>query len=553
MLRMTFLPIVERELRVAARRRGTYWARLAVAMGAVLIGVPVYFVTQIILGLSPQMTGQYVFQGFSGMLLVYCLLYGRQATADCLSAEKREGTLGLLFLTDLRGADVVGGKLAATSLGGFYGLVAVFPVLAVTLLLGGISNGEFWRMVLLLVVTFLFTLAIGIFTSALSRDHHRAMAANFLSLLFLVGFLPACGYGIAFFFGSIGWIFPLYLTCPFFAFQWCFDVQYKLAAGPFWWTLAVMHGLTWTLLFSASVIVRNSWQDRPAGTPSKRRGWEGFWHACSFGSRARQERFREQALGVNAFYWLAARASLKPVHVWIFLGLMAVWWIGGWAASGTLWFDESEYVATALLLNSTLKLWVVVEAGQQLAQEKQSGSLELLLSTPLSVRQILRGQWRALRRQFLAPVIVVLFAELLFLWLGYQRSPNRGMRLVWLAGMVMLVSDIVALSWVAMAQALAARSHRRATLETVGRILILPWAMLSMIVAARGASSVLMPGPAWEPESRFCVGLWFGLGLGADLLFGFLAWRQLHYRFRALAGQSIVSAPMGATQGVIRP
>ena len=28
-------------------------------------------------------------------------------TADCLSEEKREGTLGLLFLTDLRGYDIV--------------------------------------------------------------------------------------------------------------------------------------------------------------------------------------------------------------------------------------------------------------------------------------------------------------------------------------------------------------------------------------------------------------------------------------------------------------
>ena len=27
--RMTWLPVVERELRVAARRRGTYWSRLA--------------------------------------------------------------------------------------------------------------------------------------------------------------------------------------------------------------------------------------------------------------------------------------------------------------------------------------------------------------------------------------------------------------------------------------------------------------------------------------------------------------------------------------------
>ena len=31
---MTFLPIVERELRVASRRSGTYWSRLQVAVFA---------------------------------------------------------------------------------------------------------------------------------------------------------------------------------------------------------------------------------------------------------------------------------------------------------------------------------------------------------------------------------------------------------------------------------------------------------------------------------------------------------------------------------------
>jgi ABC-type transport system involved in cytochrome c biogenesis permease component len=97
---MTVLPIVERELRVAARRSSTYW---------------------------------------SGLMFLYCLGHGRRSTADCLSEEKREGTLGLLFLTDLKGADIVLGKLAATSMRGFYGFLAVFPVLAIPLLLGGIT------------------------------------------------------------------------------------------------------------------------------------------------------------------------------------------------------------------------------------------------------------------------------------------------------------------------------------------------------------------------------------------------------------------------------
>ena len=72
-----------------------------------------------------------------------CLFSGVFLTADSLSGEKREGTLGLLFLTDLKGYDVVFGKLIATSLNGFYALLAIFPVLALPLVMGGVT---FWEL-----------------------------------------------------------------------------------------------------------------------------------------------------------------------------------------------------------------------------------------------------------------------------------------------------------------------------------------------------------------------------------------------------------------------
>src|SRR5215471_3794512 len=196
---MTVLPIVDRELRIAARRHGTYWLRVGLASLAILIGSAIFFFT---LELPPYLTGRVLFGALAGLLFLYCLGYGRRSTADCLSQEKRDGTLGLLFLTDLKGHDVVLGKLAATSLRGFYALMAVFPVLAVTLLLGGISHGEFWRMVLVLVNTFWLSLAIGVFGSAISRDHRRAMAANFLLLLLLVAAPGAAAFALAYFFPS---------------------------------------------------------------------------------------------------------------------------------------------------------------------------------------------------------------------------------------------------------------------------------------------------------------------------------------------------------------
>src|SRR5215510_1237525 len=157
---MTFLPVVERELRAASRRRQTYWRRSLAALFTILICVWVWLFFG---GTIEHERAQALFYTISGLTFAYSLLSGAGATADCLSEEKRDGTLGLLFLTDLKGYDVVLGKLTATSVDSFYRLLAVFPVLAIPLLMGGLTGGEFWRMVLVLVNTLFFSLAAGVF------------------------------------------------------------------------------------------------------------------------------------------------------------------------------------------------------------------------------------------------------------------------------------------------------------------------------------------------------------------------------------------------------
>src|SRR5579884_1805191 len=144
---MTILPIVDRELRVASRRAFTYRIRWWVGSSAMIVGGAV-LLGNLANGKASFQIGQSCFQALAILALIHCLLSGRFATADCLSEEKREGTLGLLFLTDLKGYDVVLGKLVATSLNAFYGLLAILPVMAVPLLMGGVSNAQFWSMVL---------------------------------------------------------------------------------------------------------------------------------------------------------------------------------------------------------------------------------------------------------------------------------------------------------------------------------------------------------------------------------------------------------------------
>ena len=140
---MTFLPIVGRELRVAARRRGLYRSR----QGAALVAICILGWVLLTAGNSTSVqVSRAIFFANVTIAFIYCLFAGSMLTADCISEEKREGTLGLLFLTDLTGYDVALGKLAATSLNAVYGLMAIFPVMAVPLLLGGVDQGQVGRM-----------------------------------------------------------------------------------------------------------------------------------------------------------------------------------------------------------------------------------------------------------------------------------------------------------------------------------------------------------------------------------------------------------------------
>ena len=136
---MTFLPIVEREFRLAARRKSTFVIRCTAALLALaLAGLASLFA-----GLSMRSGGKIVFNCLSYYVFIIALLGGVFLAADCLSRERREGTLGFLFLTDLKGHDVVLGKFMAISLNAFYGLLAVFPILGLSLLVGGVTGQEF--------------------------------------------------------------------------------------------------------------------------------------------------------------------------------------------------------------------------------------------------------------------------------------------------------------------------------------------------------------------------------------------------------------------------
>src|SRR5215468_1333048 len=75
-----------------------------------------------------------------------------------------------------------------------------------------------------------------------------------------------------------------------------------------------------------------------------------------------------------------------------------------WTVMGGLqapaWPDEDVAIGWAIWAHYILCLWIAIQAPRRLADDKQSGALELLLCTPLTPREIVRGSMGILRRQF---------------------------------------------------------------------------------------------------------------------------------------------------------
>ncbi|MCF7763804.1 MAG: ABC transporter permease [Verrucomicrobia bacterium] len=527
---MRFLPVVERELRVASRRRATYWTRFTAA--SVAIGLYIWIWLAFGDNNPSSQLPVVLFGSLATFAYIYTLIAGVHVTADCLSEEKREGTLGLLFLTDLKGYDVVLGKLAATSLGAFYRLMAIVPVLAIPLILGGLTHDEFWRMVLVLTNTLFFSLCAGLFCSSISLQERKAILATLCLILGVTVGPPLIGYidalrqtpfqlNTAYLTASSGYSFSAVFANPF-----------KASPTSFWISVSLTHFFGWTFLILACICVRYTWQDKPSTRTQTR--WRERWKQYQFGSAGIRARFRRSLLDINPFFWIAGRNRLRPAYVLATLGLAGCFWFWLYLKFPDDMTDSASFVPIALMLHTVLKMWVASEACRTLCEERKSGSIELVLSTPLSVDQIIRGQLLALNRQFGWPVILVLGVDFVMFLAGIKDrilDTSGEWTLTCLAVILMFVADIFTLAWVGMWLGLNARHSHRAARGAVFRVMVLPWLLFFALMTATVAINI---GQSAQPEN-FAVITWFLIGMANNLFFYLSARDRLRQELRTIA------------------
>jgi ABC-type Na+ efflux pump permease subunit len=530
---LTALPIVERELRAAARQPATYRVRWLSAL-LPMLGVGWSFFASARLG-SPAFWAQMVFNGLVWWLFAACVLAGTKNTADCLSEEKRAGTLGLLFLTDLKSRDIVLGKLASTSVRMVYGVLGALPVLAVPMFAGGVTFGDFFFAALVALNALFFSLATGMFVSAISWHERRAMSATFFIIM------AFCGYPALIIANAAANQLPFppmdpwFWVAPWYPLLHTHVAVNRFASEVYWVPLLMTHALGWLFFGSAIFILPRSWQDKSTTTRSER--WRERWAVWSRGSGAQRLRWRRRILDRNPFLWLAGSDRLQNALVWVMLAVTAVTWL-----AGMLNLPDGDrtplLIIPPILLHSALKLWCAAQAGQRLAQDRLNGALELILSTPLPVRDIIRGQWAALRRQFFWPTLAVLLADMFLYSAGaagrWNSSPSDGWTPMFVNGMVVFVADMITLGWLGMWLGLTVRRPSMVAGTAGFRVLVVPW--LGFILTLNIV--VIFSRQRQEPSSAFLCNTWLTLSLLNDAFWIWWARRQLRTQFRVRATES---------------
>ncbi len=417
---MRFLSVADRELRSAARQKATYRTRWITA--ALFFGLLVWLLWAFH-GFTNRRAAPQIFEVFSVLTFLYCLFLAAARTADCISSERREGTLGLLFLTNLNSAEIIAGKLCSSALASVYGLMAIFPMLALPLLMGGITFAHFARAVVGLLNGILFALAAGFLASVLCKRQFIAIGLAMGLMIgvgggFMLAAAAADSYGptrpLA---PGLAGLSPLYCVVA------AAGARF-LGPNRYWQSAAAVAGISLGCLGLTVLLLARTWRDRPTSFRARRGLW--FWRRSERSASARSTALRRRLLAINPVFWLAAR---QPVSAPVFMALAVVLTLitvyvtapvfgratGGGTASPVLG-HLFAWLCTGLAIHALVLYYAAMSASQRLAEDRHTGALELLLGTPIEEGTISRGLWLAYARKMLFPALLAVLVHLFFIW-----------------------------------------------------------------------------------------------------------------------------------------
>jgi ABC-type transport system involved in multi-copper enzyme maturation permease subunit len=453
---MACLPLIERELRVALRKQRPAMGRLKVA--ALATSGSMLFLLYGTLT-SDRRAGQSLEQ-FLCMAGLYFVLRAPILTAGVLAEERRNQTLGLLFLSGLGAGEVFAAKFLSSALVAFTNLLAIFPMLALPFLLGGVSYDLFISIICALPVLMLFALAISLLASVLTREDGTAIVlANVLGALLCL-LTPAIYLAESHFSPlakpSQWWLRLSPAYGPYLIWHGFGSGFHASQRAEFWQNLTLTLGWSASALGAAALALTRLWREQEA--EQRTGGWRQRWHEFVHGNRQSRKRLGRLWLEDNPFVWLAGRDRQPSTLGWLVVGGIVLIWLLCWAIWRAQWPSVANLFLTATLLNYVL-LWLTRHtAAQQIGLARRDGAYELLLTTPLAPGDIVWGELESLRWHFQALANFVLWLEVLMMLGGLvARQWNAGALtvyflfwlglLIWTWGLGRRMSHVLPVMW----------------------------------------------------------------------------------------------------------
>lgn len=459
-----FGPILGMEMRIASRRKRNHFLRIFY-LATLLLILLAFWASN-----APSQYGGVAYrmqqqaelgQGFFATFSIFCVccmgLIAPILTSTAINSERLGNTLPTLLMTPISSWQIVAGKLFARLLLALLLIGLSLPVLAVVRLLGGV---ELWQMgaVMAVCITFaLFSAAMGLFYSSIVNRAYAVIllcyATHFL-LYFLFPMLIVLVVQSTMrfstrsgdFYAFMAMINPV-LNVAFISIP---GAPLSTAGLPSSWLPAIaLHlGATMTLLVASSFIVRRQERhkggrplDSVASAPQILPPPLPDASSASAHAPAPVRPHQPEAVshvGNNPVLWrerrrplVAPRFALRSAVASVLLliityGCFAM--AGGYSNPLT---EEELQCGFAVVFHGLFWLLVAVLSATAIAQEKESDTWTLLLTAPLSARQIVVGKLLGIIRRLFWPMMLVVAHFTLFTITGVI-SPIQMLLMLWI-------------------------------------------------------------------------------------------------------------------------
>ena len=529
---MNCIPVIIRELRLAAYKAFTYYGRSLTALAAILI------VLQFLLGISielikPAQIGTYLFVVFAFMGYLYCLFSGVLATADCISKEKREDTLGLLYLTELKSYDIVFGKVFSRCFRIFSFLIATAPAPALTFFLGGVDLTNYLWLVLSQANTLFFFASLGMVISVFTSQSAIAISLS-LGLGLVIGMLvPALLFlkiqltGMA----TSPWVatllpLPAGTVVASMASMTGQSLPWAYGISTSW---ILVHTEAWLLLLLAACRLYREMRHVPSAKPklswlSKSISWP-IWNIqkkpaigpnsalahISFDVKDRQEEGTDSSLSgtlidttlakekscevttvpISEFESNPESHPLMRMNQIVHKKRGATFWLSGIMISVFFIFLGNFFTSSApgivglfflgcALIYFLMEFDLARQSTHFLSEMHLNGMLELILVTPISIEQLIKSHMLYLRKQYATSVQLVAAGCLILMAAGVIiRGFDTDALMVtfglWSVFTFMLGTDLYAISWIGLWQGLKQKQVNRALSRALLLVIVMPW------------------------------------------------------------------------------